>query len=61
MRSGKPKGKILKVRFGVNPNSSSVGSDVMYLMLGTACMTILTFGLTGFIRLFWKRKPDGKA
>ncbi len=54
-------GKILKVKFGVNPNSSSVGSDVLYLMLGTAGITILSFGLTGTIRLFWPKKSDEKS
>lgn len=56
----KNKGEILKVKFGVNPNSSSIGSDVLYLMLGTASVAILAFGLTGAIRLFWRRKSDEK-
>lgn len=56
----KPRGKILKVKFGVNPNSSSVGSDVIYLMMGCASIAIVMFGLTGFVRLFRRKKVDVK-
>jgi hypothetical protein len=52
------RGKILKVKFGVNPNSSSVGSDVIYLMVGCASIAIATFSLTGIFRLFWRSKAD---
>ena len=53
-----PRGKILKMKFGVNPNSSSVGTDIIYLMLGTASYIILTFGISGFIRTFKRRKAN---
>ena len=54
----KPRGKILKVKFGVNPNSSSIGTDIIYLMIGTASFVILAFGISGFIRLFMRRKAE---
>ena len=50
------RGKILKMKFGVNPNSSSIGSDIIFLMIGTASFFMLTFGISGFIRMFKRRK-----
>lgn len=50
------RGKILKVKLGVNPNSSSLGSDVIYLMLGTPAVAILVFGLSGLISLVRRKK-----
>ena len=38
----RPKGKILGVKLGYNPNSSSLGVDVTFLLLGTLAITILT-------------------
>ena len=54
----KPLGKIIRMKFGVNPNSSSVGSDVIYLMLGTAAIFIITFGISGFVRMFKRRHAE---
>ena len=50
------KGKILKIKMSVNPNSSSVGADIIYLTLFTGLTTILTFTITGAIRLFRRGK-----
>jgi len=52
---GRNRGKLLKVKFGVNPNSSSIGSDMIWLMFGTWAVVMVTFGLTGFIRMFKRR------
>ena len=50
------KGRILKIKMGANPNSSSVGADIIYLTLFTGFTTILTFTITGAIRLFRRGK-----
>ena len=55
------KGKILKVRVGCNPNSSSLGSDVSLLLMGAVSATLLVNLLDAGIRLWLarKRKRDG--
>ena len=56
----KKKGEILKVKLGVNPNSSSLGSDVIFLMLGTPVVAILVFTLSTLLRTSRRRKPDAE-
>ena len=50
------KGKILKLRVGVNPNSSSLGSDVSLLLMGAVSVTLLVNLLDAGIRLWFARK-----
>jgi hypothetical protein len=38
----KPRGKILRVQLGYNPNSSSLGVDVSFLLFGSAAIVMLT-------------------
>jgi hypothetical protein len=47
----RPRGKILAVKLGYNPNSSSLGVDVTFLLLGTMAITLLT-PLVGFLLRF---------
>jgi hypothetical protein len=54
----KRKGKILRAKFGVNPNSSSLGSDVIFLMIGTPVVAVLIFTLSTLLRTTRRRKPD---
>ena len=49
------KGKILKMKFGVNPNSSSIGSDLTYLLMGAAAITLLVNFMDVGIRLWLGR------
>jgi hypothetical protein len=35
-------GKILRVQLGYNPNSSSLGVDVSFLLFGSLAMVLLT-------------------
>ena len=56
----KERGRILKVRLGVNPNSSSLGSGLLVLMLGTPAVTILIFSLSTLLRASRRRKTDAK-
>ncbi len=53
---GKPKGKILAVKWGYNPNSSSLGVDVTFLLFGLSIITLLT-PVVGFLLRVWRR-PD---
>ena len=48
--------KILKIRFGVNPNSSSIGSDLGWLLMGAAAVTFAVNFLDAGIRLWLKRR-----
>lgn len=60
----RPRGRILAIKLGYNPNSSSLGVDVTFLLLGTAAVTMLT-PLVGFLlrRLGGARlrPPNGPA
>ncbi len=38
----RPRGKILAVKLGVNPNSSSLGADVTLLLFGAAALSMVT-------------------
>jgi|GEM_PF-1392934 len=42
--------RILGVRFGVNPNSSSLGVDVTYLLFGGTLAVIASIFLGAFLR-----------
>jgi hypothetical protein len=47
------KGRILAVKWGMNPNSSSLGVDVTFLLLGASALAIATPIIGALIR--WKR------
>ncbi|MDP8223805.1 MAG: hypothetical protein P9L99_10635 [Candidatus Lernaella stagnicola] len=53
------RGRILKMKLGVNPNSSSIGTDIIYLVLGSTGAMILTFWITTLIRLV-RRRPNAQ-
>ncbi len=42
--------RVLGVRFGVNPNSSSLGVDVTFLLLGGAAAVAISLFLSTWIR-----------
>ena len=44
------RGRILAVRWGLNPNSSSLGVDITFLLFGLAIVTLLTPVLGFFLR-----------
>lgn len=51
------RGRVLAVKWGMNPNSSSLGVDVTFLLFGLSIITVLT-PLVGFlIRLPRRRLP----
>src|SRR4030088_588274 len=42
--------RVLGVRFGANPNSSSLGVDVTFLLFGAAFVGAVALGLGAFLR-----------
>jgi hypothetical protein len=48
------RGRILATRFGLNPNSSSLGVDVTFLLFGAAALSIVTPVVAALLRL---RRP----
>lgn len=45
------KGRVLAVKMGLNPNSSSLGVDVTFLLFGAAALSIMTPVVSALIRL----------
>jgi hypothetical protein len=50
---GKP--RVLSVRFGVNPNSSSLGVDVTYLLFGGVGALAVGLALSAWLQGFARR------
>jgi hypothetical protein len=47
-------GRVLATRFGLNPNSSSLGVDVTFLLFGAAAVSFITPVMSALLRL---RRP----
>jgi len=52
------RGRILAVKWGMNPNSSSLGVDVTFLLVGATALAIVTPVIGALLR--WRR-PLPKA
>jgi hypothetical protein len=57
------RGRILAVKWGMNPNSSSLGVDVTFLLVGATALAIVTPVLGALLR--WRRpaapsEPDAR-
>ena len=52
------KGKILAIKWGMNPNSSSLGVDVTFLLVGATALAMVTPVIDALLR--W-RKPAAAA
>lgn len=54
------RGKILAIKWGMNPNSSSLGIDVTFLLVGATALAIATPVIGALLR--WRKptpaKPD---
>lgn len=50
------RGRVLAIRFGLNPNSSSLGVDVTFLLAGAAFVAALTPAVAAFLRLRASRR-----
>jgi hypothetical protein len=53
------RGRILAVKWGVNPNSSSLGVDVTFLLFGAAALAMATPVIGALIR--WRRPAADQA
>lgn len=53
--SGEPasKGRILAVKWGLNPNSSSLGVDVTFFLFGATALALATPFVSALVR--WRR------
>jgi hypothetical protein len=56
----RPRGRILAVKWGMNPNSSSLGVDVTFLLFGAAAVSMLTPVVGALLRLK-RKKADAAA
>ncbi len=55
--AGVKRGRILAIKWGMNPNSSSLGVDVTFLLVGATALAVLTPVVGALIR--WRRaKPE---
>jgi len=54
------RGRILSVKWGFNPNSSSLGVDVTFLLFGMAAVALLTPIIALFLRARRARLPESK-
>ncbi len=53
----KPRGRLLRVAPGYNPNSSSLGVDVSFLLFGSIAVTAATLIVSSAVRLWRRREP----
>jgi hypothetical protein len=51
---GMPRGRILAIKWGVNPNSSSLGVDVTFLLVGATVLAAVTPVIGAMLR--WRRR-----
>jgi len=56
------KGKILKVKQGYNPNSSSIGTEIVVFITSLAGLSLVFSTVTAVLAAFKKKKPghEGK-
>jgi len=52
------KGRILAVKWGLNPNSSSLGVDVTFLLVGATLLSVATPFIGALLRLKRPGKRD---
>ncbi len=53
------RGRVLAVKWGYNPNSSSLGVDVTFLLFGMAAVALLTPIISLILRARRRRISDG--
>ncbi len=58
---GWARGRILRVAPGYNPNSSSLGVDVSFLLFGTIAVSAITFVTATAVRLWRRREAAADA
>ena len=55
-RARTERGRILAIKWGLNPNSSSLGVDVTFLLFGAAALAFATPIIAALVRM---RRPAG--
>jgi len=50
------RGKILAIKWGMNPNSSSLGVDVTFLLIGATALAMVTPVVGALLR--WRKPTD---
>ena len=48
------RGRILAIKWGMNPNSSSLGVDATFLFVGTTALAMVTPVISALLR--WRRE-----
>ena len=56
----RPKGKVLKVKTGYNPNSSSIGTEITAFLWGAAIFTLFANILFSLATTVMKKKKKRK-
>jgi|GEM_PF-775920 len=59
MRLRRRKGRVLAIKLGLNPNSSSLGVDVTFLLAGAALFSFATPVLSALVR--WRAATSPPA
>lgn len=54
------KGKVLKVRLGFNPNSSSIGLDISVFLWSAVIITTVVNAITALISIIKSRKDNSE-
>ena len=49
------RGRILAIKWGMNPNSSSLGVDVTFLLVGATALALVTPVIGALLR--WRKAP----
>ncbi|HEY0193619.1 MAG TPA: hypothetical protein VGC42_21025 [Kofleriaceae bacterium] len=52
------KGRILAIKWGMNPNSSSLGVDVTFLLVGATVLAAMTPIVGAMLR--WRRREQAE-
>ena len=60
-RRRRKRGRVLAVKLGFNPNSSSLGVDVTFLLFGAAALSFLTPIIGALLRGKRQAKSDSDA
>jgi len=58
LNPGRP-GRVLRAKIGVNPNSSSLGTDLQVILFGATAIGLLTALLSTALRL-WRNPGPAK-
>ena len=51
------KGRVLAIKWGLNPNSSSLGVDVTFLLFGATALSLVTPIVSALVRLKLAKNP----